>query len=239
MNRFDDTSSSFKSALEATGTFSPKLIDEAMKIHTSSDLRATESKIASDYPNNKIDAALLHLALLGAAKSDVAKANPQLQASIYRDLAVQQQGLAASLMAGPDWLRAKGMLNARVFDSDTAQDYIARVEGLDSKNKDLKQLHSIQDQLSMQLRSVAIDRGTVKQLDTDAVALGIAINIDVNWNSAKGGSVKAAAELQQFVDRAALSRDDEILPKVYQALDPYIAKQLKTAVENHQVIEFD
>ncbi len=123
MNRFDDTASSCKSALESTETFSPKLIDEAMKIHTSSDLKATESQIAS--------------------------------------------------------------------------------------------------------------------LDTDALALGIAISIDMNWNSARGGSVKAAAELQQFVERAALSRDDEILPKVYQALDPYIAKQLKIAVENHRVIEFD
>jgi hypothetical protein len=239
MNKFDDTNSSFKSALESTGTFSPKLIEEAMKIHTSSDLKATESNIASDYPNNRVDAALLHLALLGAAKSDVAKADPQLQASIYRDLAVQQQGLAVSSMAGSDWLRARSMLNLRVNDSDTAQDYINRVEGLDSKNKDLKQLHTIQDQLSTQLRSVALDRGTLSQLDTDALAFGIAVNLDINWNSAKHGSVRAAAQLQQFVDRASLSRDDEILPKIYNIMDPHIAKQLKKAVENHEVIDFD
>lgn len=238
MNKFDDTNSSFKSALESSGTFSPKLVDEAMKIHTAPDLKATEEKIASDYPSHRSEALNVALALMGAANSDVAKADSGLRASIYRDLAVQQQAVAASLMTDSDWIGARAMLNGRPDDPVSAQDYIGKAEALDPNNKDLKQLHTIQDQLSTQLKNVASERGIVSPLALDSMALQIAINLDINWNSAMNGSTHSAAELQRFVDRASLRKDDEVLAKVYQTLDPHVAQQLKRAADEHQVIEF-
>jgi hypothetical protein len=79
------------------------------------------TKIAGDYPKNITEAMQVHLALLAAAKSDVAM--PTLQASIYRDLAAQDQGIAAAKMSGPDIYGAENILNGRKDDPTTAKNF--------------------------------------------------------------------------------------------------------------------
>jgi hypothetical protein len=239
MTRFDDTNNSFKNALESSGTHSPKLLEEAMNIHTSRDLKTTENKIANGYPNNEAEAMRVHLAFLGAAKSDVAKADPKLQASIYRDLAVQDQGIVAAKMKGSDLFGAEMILNGRRDDAGTAKNLISKVENLDPHNKDLKQLHTIQEQLTSQLKSTEISSSLVGQLDSDALGAAVATSVDNSWNKAMNGSVQGAAEVQQFVDRAAAGGENEMLAKVYQNLDPHVAEQVKKAIQKHETITFE
>jgi cell division protein FtsN len=46
----------------------------------------------------------------------------------------------------------------------------------------------------------------------------VAINVDNSWNKAMNGSVQGAAEVQQFVDRAAAGGVNEILAKITRIL---------------------
>lgn len=239
MTNFENNNSSFKDALESSHVHSPKFLDEAMQIHQSLDLKSTEDSIAANYPDHKYEAMRVHLTLLAAANSDVAKADPTLQASIYRDIAVQDQAIALAKLKTFDIAGADKLLRGWEDNPTSAKGSISKAESLDPGNKDLEQLHLIQDQLTAQVDGMKSIRPAIRHLNTDAIGATLAKSIDNNWNDAMGGSVQAAAEVQHFADRAGSNGDPEILAKIYQNLDPHVAEQVRKAAQSHDTVRFE
>jgi len=150
MTAFDD-STKFKTALESTPQHLSKvLIDEALGIHKSKDVAATEMQLASEFRQDSKSYVFMHLALEEAIKGDQAKNDPKFAASLYRDLAVMDQAAAAAMDKDP--LTAAVMLGEKteegMRDPYNAKNAIARAERLDPANKDLPQLHLIQNDLA-------------------------------------------------------------------------------------------
>lgn len=164
MTNFENDSTPFQKALESSGTHNPRFLADAMQLHNSSDLKDMEERVAESYPDHKYENMRVHLALLAAANSDVAKADPTLQSSIYRDIALQDQGIALAKLKTYDIEGANILLNGWEEGTTSIKDFIAKAETLDPNNKDLEQLHQIQDELTEQVDSFKNIRPTVRHL---------------------------------------------------------------------------
>ena len=148
MTNFENDSTPFQKALESSGTHNPRFLADAMQLHNSSDLKGMEERVAESYPDHKYENMRVHLALLAAANSDVAKADPTLQSSIYRDIALQEQGIALAKLKTWDIEGANILLNGWNESGPSSKNLISKAETLDPNNKDLEQLHQIQDDLT-------------------------------------------------------------------------------------------
>lgn len=80
----------------------------------------------------------------------------------------------------------------------------------------------------------------IRHLNTDALAAGAALYLENKWIEAKEyGSLSAAVELQQFVDKASNAPESEILSKIYQDVNPHVARALKQAIRTHSTIDIE
>lgn len=80
----------------------------------------------------------------------------------------------------------------------------------------------------------------VRQLNWDALSDGVAQNLNNNWDRAVHGDVNAAADLQQFVERAQYpNADGKMLALVLAKTDPNVEKHLRQAIISHDVIKFE
>jgi len=143
-----DNSAKFQTALESNHHLSKALVNEALCIHGSKDIATTESQIASEFQKDPVNFVKIHQGLEAAINGDQAKSDPQFAASLYRDVAVMDQAVAR-LWMGKDTLGAGVMLgNESMSDPYNAKNAIAKAEKLDPANKDLPQLHLIQNDLA-------------------------------------------------------------------------------------------
>jgi len=117
-----------------------------LSIHASKDIKATESQLANEFQKDPAKWWTIHQGLEQVLNGDKAKNDPQLAASIYRDLAVMDQAAARSLL-DKDKCAAAIMLDNN-HDSFNAKNAITAAESQDPANKDLPQLHLIQDDLA-------------------------------------------------------------------------------------------
>lgn len=78
------------------------------------------------------------------------------------------------------------------------------------------------------------------EIDDDKVTSMLADFFSRNWVKAKNGDVKAAVELQHYVDRASgYGKDYEMANKILDKMTPVAAAQLRQAIATGSVISFD
>jgi len=78
------------------------------------------------------------------------------------------------------------------------------------------------------------------EIDDDKVTSMLADFFSNNWAKAKCGDVKAAVELQHYVDRASThGQDYEMANRILDKMNPEAASQLRKAMITGNVISFD
>jgi len=78
------------------------------------------------------------------------------------------------------------------------------------------------------------------QIDDDKVTSMLADFFSNNWLKAKSGDVKAAVELQHYVDRASsYGQEHEMANQILDKMAPDAAAQLRQAIATGNVISFD
>ncbi|HEY9679046.1 MAG TPA: hypothetical protein V6C76_13635 [Drouetiella sp.] len=249
------------------GNADTKLVAEALLLHRSPDIGFTEDRLARGM---KDDLKTPLLTMMGLEHIAETAKDFQTQRTAYRDLAVMDQAAALNKLGGPDTEGAKQMLG----DTGAAK-WIKKLEEIDPRNPDLKDLKTIQDHMSKAIdspnsqdpqrrynpmfdttklyaneRANPVSDGNqpasdlnrpIGQFDREKVSELIGRYLNTEFLQAKNEhSIKAAANLQRFIDTAPRdTHDRDLLEKTIDKTDPETATRLRRAMLNQATIQFE